>query len=436
MCVRPMKQFREFEKRMCGLCSSSVFLVALFTLLATLVFATPQSSSPAPDAIFIGQFLTLDPGHPRAEAIAVSAGRIVAVGSKAEVEALANKGTRKITISGVVVPGFADAHTHPEAIGVQLETLDLRGLSKAEILTKVAEAVHSAPPGGWITGMGWDQGFWRPAVFPTAKELETVSGDHPVILDRIDGHSTWVNSKVLALAKISSTTPDPQGGLIRRDAAGQPSGMLIDNAQELVSVVTPKPAHADRERHIRIALQQFTRWGLSSVHDAGTDLEIIAIYKDLLKRGELPVRVYAMARGNAAITHYLASGPETDLGNGMLAVRSFELVLDGVLGSRGDEMTEAYSDAPEEHGLQTVKDADLAQIVGAARKKGFQVNTHAIGHRAVTRALDAFEKNGVTREERFRVEHASVVTDGDVSRFARLGVIASLQPVLDCHFAM
>ncbi len=143
-----------------------------------------------------------------------------------------------------------------------------------------------------------------------------------------------------------------------------------------------------------------------------------------------------MARGNAAITHYLASGPETDLGNGMLAVRSFELVLDGALGSRGDEMTEAYSDAPEEHGLQTVKDADLAQIVGAARKKGFQVNTHAIGHRAVTRALDAFEKNGVTREERFRVEHASVVTDGDVSRFARLGVIASLQPVLDCHFAM
>src|SRR2546429_9605247 len=106
------------------------------------------------------------------------------------------------------------------------------------------------------------------------------------------------------------STPDPQGGLIRRDAAGQPSGMLIDNAQELVSVVTPKPAHADRERHIRIALQQFTRWGLSSVHDAGTDLEIIAIYKDLLKRGELPVRVYAMARGNAAITHNLASGPE------------------------------------------------------------------------------------------------------------------------------
>lgn len=424
-----MKQFRQFEKRMGGLRVSRAFLVAFFTLPATLVFATHQSQSPPPDAIFIGQFLTLDPGHPQAEAIAVSGGRIVAVGSKSEVEALANKATRKIAIPGVVLPGFADAHIHPEDIGEQLETLDLRGLSKAEILAKVAEAVHSAPPGGWITGMGWDQGFWRPSVFPVAKELDAISGDHPVILDRIDRHSIWVNSKVLELAKISHDTPDPSGGLIRRDAAGEPTGILLDKAGELINVITPKPTHADRERHIRLALQQFTRWGLTSVHDAGTDSEIVDIYKDLLNRGELPVRVYAMALGNAAITHYLASGPEPDLGNGMLAVRSFKLVLDGALGSRGAEMTGAYKDAPEEYGLQTVKDAELNQIVGAARQKGFQVNTHAIGDRAVTRALDAFEKNRVTRDERFRVEHASVVTDSDVSRFARLGVIASLQPV-------
>ncbi len=424
-----MKQFRQFEKRLGGLRTSSVFLVALFTLWTTVVFATPQSQSAAPDAIFIGQFLTLDPEHSQAEAIAVSAGRIVAVGSKVEVEALANKAIRKIPIPGVALPGFADAHIHPEAIGEQLETLDLRSLSKAEILAKVAEAVHSAPPGGWIAGMGWDQGFWRPSVFPVAKELDTVSGDHPVILDRIDGHSIWVNSKVLELAKISRDTPDPSGGLIRRDASGEPTGILVDNAATLVSVITPKPTHADRERHIRIALQQFTRWGLTSVHDAGVDLETIDIYKELLKRGELPVRVYAMAIGEAARTHYLSSGPEPDRGNGMLAVRSFKLFLDGALGSRGAELTEAYSDAPGEHGLELVKDAELAQIVSAARQKGFQFNTHAIGDRAVTRALDAFEKGGVTREERFRVEHASMVTDGDVSRFARLGVIASLQPV-------
>ena len=419
----------QFMKRMGSLRAPSVFLVALLTLLATPVLGQHQSRSSKPDTIFIGQFLTLDPGHPQAEAIAVSAGRIVAVGSRSEVEALANKDTRKISIPGVALPGFADAHIHVEGIGEQLERLDLRGLSKAQILEKVAEAVHSAPPGGWIYGEGWDQGFWRPAVFPTAKELDGVSRDHPVVLGRIDGHSTWVNSKVLALAKISRDTPDPSGGLIRRDAGGEPTGMLVDHAQELISAVSPKPTHADRERHIRAALQQFTRLGLTTVHDAGVDLDTIAIYKDLLSRGELPVRVYAMAAGDAARTHYLARGPEPDLGLGMLAVRSFKLVLDGALGSRGAEMTEAYSDAPGEHGLQLVKDAELAQIVSAARQKGFQVNTHAIGDRAVTRALNAFEKGGVTREERFRVEHASTVTNDDLSRFARLGIIASIQPV-------
>jgi predicted amidohydrolase YtcJ len=278
-------------------------------------------------------------------------------------------------------------------------------------------------------GGGWDQGFWKPAAFPTAEELDAVTGDHPVSLDRIDGHSIWVNSKVLALAKIVTTTPDPEGGRIWRNAAGKPTGILVDNATALVDAITPKPTHADRERHIRLALQQFTQWGLTSVHDAGTDLEIIGIYKHLLKRGELPLRLYVMARGDAAVTHYLASGPELDLGNGMLAVRSIKLILDGALGSRGAEMTEAYSDAPGEHGLQTVNDADLAQIVSAARRKGFQVNTHAIGDRAVARALNAFEKGGVTREERFRIEHASVVTNDDLARFKRLGIVASMQPV-------
>jgi len=425
----PMKQLRQSERRESGLCAFRLLLIALLALSTTSVTATQQSESRSPEVIFIGEFLTLDPEHPRAEAIAVSAGRIVAVGSKTEVEASAHKATRRIQISGVVFPGFADAHTHPELLGEQLERLNLRGLTKAQIVAKVAEAVRSAPPGGWVLGGGWDQGFWQPATFPTAKELDVVSGGHPVSLDRIDGHSIWVNSRVLALAKISSATPDPEGGRIWRDAAGKPTGILVDNATAWVDAIAPKPTHADRERHIRLALQQFTRWGLTSVHDAGSDLEVIGIYKDLLKRGELPIRLYVMARGDGAVTHYLASGPEPDLGNGMLAVRSIKLILDGALGSRGAEMTEAYSDAPGQRGLQTLNDADLAQIVSAARRKGIQVNTHAIGDRAVTRALNAFEKGGVTREERFRIEHASVVTNEDLARFKRLGIIASMQPV-------
>jgi predicted amidohydrolase YtcJ len=271
-----------------GFYASKVFLVALVTPLAIPVFAplrALRAQPPAPDTIFIGQFLTLDGSHPQAEAMAVFGGRIVAVGSRSEVEALANKTTRRITISGVALPGFADAHIHVAGVGEQLERLNLRGLTKAEVLTKVAEAVRSTPHGGWISGGGWDEGFWQPAVFPTAKELDAVSGDHPVTLSRIDGHSTWVNSKVLALAKISRDTPDPDGGLIRRNAAHEPTGMLVDNAQELIRGVTPKPTHTDQERHIRAALRQFTRWGLTSVHDAGVGLDTIAIYKDLLKRG-------------------------------------------------------------------------------------------------------------------------------------------------------
>ena len=405
--------------------------LALAVVLGLVIVTGPapaRASEPSPDTIFIGQFLTLDSEHPRAEALAVSKGRILAIGSRKEIEPLAGKGTRTVQLAGVAVPGFADAHIHVEGIGAQLEKFDLRGLDKTAVLAKVAEAAKTTPAGAWIQGEGWDEGFWKPSVFPTAKELDAVSGDHPVALGRIDEHSVWVNSKALALAGISRSTPDPEGGLIRRDADGEPTGLLVDNARELASKVIPKPTRADRERRLRAALLQIAKWGLTSVQDAGVGLETISIYKDLLQQGALTARVYAMA-GEGAIPHYLETGPEPDLGGGMLSVRSFKLFLDGALGSRGAELTEPYTDAPKEHGLQLMKDPELARIVAAALQKGFQVNTHAIGDRAVSRALDAFEHAGVTGKERFRVEHASVVTDDDVRRFARLGVIASMQPV-------
>lgn len=402
---------------------------ALSGLLAVLPIIFLHAQSPVADTVFIGQFLTLDGSHSRAQAMAVLHGRIIALGSPSQMEALANKNTRRVRFSGVAVPGFEDAHIHVAGIGAQLERLNLRGLTKAQILKKVAQAVRSSTPGAWISGEGWDQGFWHPAVFPQAQDLDTVSGDHPVVLNRIDGHSAWVNSKVLALAKISRDTRDPEGGHILRNAAGEPTGMLVDNAQELIRRVIPKPTHADVERQIRAALQQFTRWGLTSVQDAAVNLDTIAIYKDLLQRGELPVRVYVMAEGEEARKHYLVTGPELDLGSGMLAVRSFKLFADGALGSRGAELTEPYTDAPGEHGLELIKDADLVQIVRTARQKGFQVNTHAIGDRAVLRVLDAYQKEGVKPQERFRVEHASIVADADLSRFKPLGIIASIQPV-------
>src|SRR5271169_2480061 len=168
-------------------------LVAIVSSMVIPAAVTIHAQSPAADTIFIGEILTLDLSHPKAEAMAVSAGRIVAIGSRSEVEALATKNTLKVTINGVALPGFADAHIHVAGVGEQLEKLNLRGLTKAEVLAKVAQAARTSPNGSWITGGGWDEGFWHPQVFPTAKELDEVSADHPVALSRIDGHSTWIN---------------------------------------------------------------------------------------------------------------------------------------------------------------------------------------------------------------------------------------------------
>jgi predicted amidohydrolase YtcJ len=406
-----------------------VRLVGTLSILSVCC-GSPAPDTAAPDTIFVGQFITLDASNPRVEAVGVKNGRIVSVGSRSEVERGTSGATERIEIPGVALPGFADAHVHLSSLGQQLERLDLRGLTKEQVLERVGAAAREAPPGALVSGSGWDQGFFRPPVFPTASDLDAVSGDHPIVLSRIDGHSSWVNSKALALAAISRSTPDPAGGRIERNAAKEPTGILVDRAQDALSRVRPARAGgADRERRIRAALQQYARWGLTSVHDAGTDLETIGIYKDLLTRGELTVRVYVMARGKTATDHYLASGPEVDLGDGRLTIRSFKVVADGALGSRGAALTDPYADAPAERGLDQVSDADLDQLIAAARAKGFQVNVHAIGDRTVRRVLDAFERGGVTREERFRIEHASMIAPGERARFARLGVIASVQPV-------
>ena len=425
----PLKPRRRVESCNAGSGLFGAWLAGLLALSGARGFAAPNPSPSPPEVIYSG-----DVPHPGS---GTSAGggacgrrrpnrRDRLDGRAGETRRQDDpKGRRP----GVALPGFADAHVHVESLGAQLESLDLRGLGKSAILARIAAAAGPAPPGSWVVGSGWDQGFWHPADFPTAQELDAASAGHPVRLTRIDEHSYWVNSRVLALANVTGATRDPDGGLIRRDPAGEPTGILVDNAMAAVDAVEPQPGRADRMRRVHRALEQYSRWGLTSVHDAGTDLEIIGIYRELLARHQLPVRVYAMALGEGPRAHYLATGPAPDVGDGMLAVRSLKLILDGALGSRGAEMTEPYADAPKERGLSRLSDAALDDIVAAARRQGLQVNVHAIGDRAVTRVLDAFERGGVTRNDRFRVEHASIVTDQNLARFARLGIIASMQPV-------
>ena len=401
----------------------------VLVVAAVLVLTACEAVGPRPDTIFTGRFITLDDSQPEVEALAVVGGRIVAAGSRAEVEALAGADTRTVAIGGVAVPGWADSHVHVSGVGRLLERLNVRAMTKEQIVELVAEAVASTPPGQWIFGRGWDEGFFRPAVFPNAADLDAVSPDNTVTLSRIDGHASWVNSKVLELSEIVPATVDPAGGRVVRDASNRPTGILVDNAQSLVDRVTPDTDSPDAaEQRVRRAMEQYARWGLTGVHDAGSSLESISIYKELLEAGKLPVRVYAMARGDAAVEEYLQRGPEI-LGDGKLVIRGFKVILDGALGSRGAELDEPYSDAPEEIGLEQMSDEDLDELIGRAREAGFQVNPHVIGDRAVRRALDAFERAGVEPNERHRLEHASIIAPADLPRLAPMGIVASMQPV-------
>ncbi len=383
------------------------------------------------DVVYVGHIVTLDPRHPTAEALAVADGRIVAVGTAADVAAAVGDTVRRVKLPGVALPGLADAHIHVLAFGEQLDILDLRGLQKDEIVRRVAQRARTTAAGAWVEGRGWDQGSWRSGAFPTAADLDRAIPDHPVVLTRIDGHSIWVNSAALRAAGITARTADPPGGRIMRLEDGTPSGMFVDEAVPLVTRMVPKSSHAQRLAQLENALEHLVRLGLTSVHDAGVDLDGIDLYKELMASGKLPLRVYVMATGTGdTAAHFLQRAPEVGLGNDHLTIRAFKVFLDGALGSRGAQLLGPYSDAPDQTGLVQMGDAELDALVKAAATRGYQVNAHAIGDRAVRRALDAYEQYGGPDlgAHRFRIEHASVVDPADLPRFSALGVIASMQP--------
>lgn len=416
-------------------------LPAAYLLILGLAIGTAASGQSPPretaDVVFFGRIVTLDPDQPRASALAVKGGRILAVGEAARLESFVGPGTQRIDLPGVAVPGLADAHGHASGFGEQLVILDLRGLEKAEIVARVEELAARIPEGEWILGGGWDQGHFVPAEFPTAADLDLATTRHPVVLDRIDGHSIWVNSRALAAASVSRETEEPEGGRIIRDSAGAPTGIFVDHATAFVRRVVPPPTPEQAERRLRSALERYAGLGLTSVHDAGVDRQTLLLYKKLLAEDALPVRIYAMAEGRGeTLAESLRQGPLVGLGNGRLSIRSFKVVLDGALGSRGAQLFEPYADAPSERGLETMGDEEFRELIRAAAAKGFQVNAHAIGDRAVRRALDAFEAAGPdARRLRFRIEHASVVDPADRPRFGKLGVIASLQPMFAGEYA-
>ncbi|HEX4931743.1 MAG TPA: amidohydrolase, partial [Gemmatimonadaceae bacterium] len=288
-----------------------------------------------------------------------------------------------------------------------------------------------APAGAWIRGGGWDQSYWG-GDFPTAADLDTVSGGHPVLLTRIDGHATWANTRALRLAGITAATADPPGGRIVRGAGGAPAGVLVDDAIDLVARAVPPVTMPTRVARLRRALQQYARWGLTEVHDAGIDRATVQAYRHLAREGALPVRVYAMAAADpATLDDILPRGPVTAAA-GTFTLRGVKIVDDGALGSRGARLAQPYSDDATARGFDLAPGDSLDRLIARARRRGFQVAVHAIGDAATTAVLDAIARAGTpaaVREARFRIEHASMIADRDLPRFAALGVIASMQPV-------
>ena len=400
----------------------------LIGLLAGTGITAPAAG--ATETLFVGRFVTLDPKQPHAEAIAVRDGVITAVGTRAALEKGAARSVPRIRLPGVSLPGLADAHTHPLETGDLLEGLDGFGLSKEDIVQEVAKRAAAIPSGEWITGDRWDQSTWTNSDLPSARDLDAASGDHPVFLLRVDGHGAWVNQRALNIAGITRDTKDPPDGKINRDAAGIPTGILSDGAKDFVTKHIPARSPAVIERRLQAAFREFVKWGLTSVHDAGEDGPVLDVYRDMAKRGALPLRVYLMANNTEpTLTETLARGPEIGLGSGMLTIRSFKVVMDGSLGSHSAELSAPYADDHSTTGTVVTTDAVINDVIARAVKKGFQVNSHAIGDLANHRLLDAYERAGPQASAlRFRIEHASMLNDADLARMAKLGVIASIQP--------
>ncbi|MGE5800780.1 MAG: amidohydrolase [Gemmatimonadota bacterium] len=376
---------------------------------------------------------TSDVNRPLVEALAVRGGRIAFVGSNRGALALAGPRTERLDLTGrTVIAGMVDAHAHLLGLGQALRTVDLVGTrSYDEVIARVAERAKTARPGEWIRGRGWDQNDWADTRFPTHGALSRAVPNNPVYLTRVDGHAALVNAKALELAQVTAATPDPSGGRFIRDSAGNPTGVLVDNAQGVVGRVIPAASRAELREQTLAAIAEANRWGLTGIHDAGVGPEAIAVYEELAKAGRYDLRNYVMIRASDSVLDaFMRRGPQKALYDGRLWLRAIKITADGALGSRGAALLEPYSDDPSNTGLITTPPERIKSVAVRALRAGFQVNVHAIGDRANRVVLDQFEaalREVPTADHRFRIEHAQILRYQDIPRFAELDVIPSMQ---------
>ncbi|WP_227006619.1 amidohydrolase [Shewanella donghaensis] len=330
-----------------------------------------------------------------------------------------------------LLPGLIDAHGHVLSYGLSLMRAQLRGsMTEQQAVNSVIKFRESQPSMQWIQGRGWNQVLWPQQNFPIAASLDKAFPDTPVWLVRIDGHAGWANTAAMKIAGISATTISPEGGEIIRQSDGRPTGVFIDNAMNLITNKIPQPSIDEQQAILLTALTSLAKQGLTSVHDAGIRSDTIEAYKALNYADKLPIRVYAMIDAEDPNFDKMMQAGPIRLGSDKLNISSVKISADGALGSRGAALIEDYSDLVGHKGLLLYSKKALGDTINQAMKAGFQVNTHAIGDHANQIVLDHYQANiasSKTRDLRHRIEHAQVLRLSDISRFAELNVIASMQ---------
>ncbi len=409
------------------------------TLITTLLFASlafAQQQRPAADLVVTnGRIWTGDREQPQAEAVAMIGDRIVAVGTSADIDSWRGPATQVVDARGkLVLPGFNDAHVHFVSGGMQLDNVQLKdAATPQEFVRRIAERAAKTPKGEWITGGDWDEQLWNPPQLPTKEMIDAVTPHTPVLVSRYDGHAVLANSLALKLAGITAKTPDPPGGLIVRDANGNPTGILKDDAQDLVDKVRPPLSHDRRVKVVRRAMAYAASVGVTSVQDMNPDYADVKVYSELAEAGELKTRIY-VAPVIANWHDQAKIGARRAFGSPYLRMGAVKAYADGSLGSSTAYFFQPYTDDPKNRGLLV----DDMQPVSKMRDRmikadaaGIQLCTHAIGDEAISMILDLYGEvlkvNG-PGDHRFRIEHAQHMAAKDFERFAKYKVIASVQP--------
>jgi predicted amidohydrolase YtcJ len=391
--------------------------------------------------LFNGHVHTLDPAKPECSALAISGNKLVAVGDDSSVMALSTNQGRKIDLDGrCVIPGLVDTHLHFESYALSLQRIDLTDVPDLDsALAQVALEAGKDNNDGWIQGRGWNQALWPGGQFPTASDLDQIEPNRPIVLNHRSGHASWANTKAIQIAKLNEVHIDPQGGAIRRDDLGRPTGILFENAMKLVSVCVPKPSVTEVSDAMEEAQQQCLWAGLTGFHDFDGRRCFLAL-QELRNNGALQLRVVKNIPAKR-MDHAIGVGLTSGFGDDWIRIGSVKLFADGALGPRTASMIAPYEGEKDNRGLIVTDKEEMIALVRDASQHGLSIAVHAIGDKANHDVLDVFEE--VARENlakpmglrfssrrlRHRIEHAQILHPDDIARFSSIGVLASMQPI-------